>query len=317
MSDTDSDWRSRLGIAIDALEPTQFENLVYDLLTSLGMRNATWRTPGADGGRDIEGYVLEEDFSGYTRHEKWYVECKRYASSINWPTIYEKLAYADSHDADVLMLCTQSTISPNAVTLVQKWNVRHKRPAIRSWPRAELLRRLAEKNKILLKYGLTTKTKSPAFGFSSLSLAASKAISSHAARLSTYRLPDDAMLLSAESLAELIKQRTEDLEIHEGVQPVFGDVRIEHTSLIEFKTADFRIDSYSFNALLYYLLSLLKSKLIITQLSPSSCQINCGSKAVEKRTLSRFTETIQEIAFWGNLELRSARTRLKVKQRNG
>jgi hypothetical protein len=35
------------------LTPTEFENLVFDLLISRGMVNVAWRTPGADGGRDI------------------------------------------------------------------------------------------------------------------------------------------------------------------------------------------------------------------------------------------------------------------------
>ena len=81
---------------LKALTPGQFENLVYDLVTSAGLRNAVWRTPGSDGGRDIEGEMATTDFSGFHTITKWYVECKRYAASVDWPTVWEKIAYADS-----------------------------------------------------------------------------------------------------------------------------------------------------------------------------------------------------------------------------
>jgi hypothetical protein len=45
------------------LSPRQFENVVYDLVSAAGLRNAVWRTPGADGGRDIEGdFPTSADF---------------------------------------------------------------------------------------------------------------------------------------------------------------------------------------------------------------------------------------------------------------
>lgn len=47
------------------MPPTSFENLVYDLASSAGLRNAVWRTPGSDEGRDIEGEITTIDFSGY------------------------------------------------------------------------------------------------------------------------------------------------------------------------------------------------------------------------------------------------------------
>ena len=58
---------------LKALTPAQFENVVYDLTTSAGLRNAIWRTPGPDGGRDIEGEMATTDFSGFHVITKWYV----------------------------------------------------------------------------------------------------------------------------------------------------------------------------------------------------------------------------------------------------
>lgn len=40
------------------LSPTAFEHLIFDLMILTGLRNVVWRSPGADGGRDIEGDFL-------------------------------------------------------------------------------------------------------------------------------------------------------------------------------------------------------------------------------------------------------------------
>jgi hypothetical protein len=67
---------------LEALKPTAFENLSFDLVTAAGLQNAVWRTPGADGGRDIEATMPVMDISGEVTHQKWYIECKRYKHSL-------------------------------------------------------------------------------------------------------------------------------------------------------------------------------------------------------------------------------------------
>ena len=100
-------------------------------MRGLGVRNLIWRTPGSDGGRDIEGEVAVTDLIGVDRTEKWYVECKRYNSSIDWPTIWKKVAYGDSHCADVFVLATNSNPSPNCESEISNWNGRNRTPRIR------------------------------------------------------------------------------------------------------------------------------------------------------------------------------------------
>ena len=78
---------------LGSITPTEFENLLYDLVIQRGMVNVAWRTPGADGGRDIEAQSVQRDFSGTQTVQKWFIECKRYTGSVDWPTIYGKLAY--------------------------------------------------------------------------------------------------------------------------------------------------------------------------------------------------------------------------------
>lgn len=138
--------RTKLGVvrgpgrrkSLSQLAPTDFENLIFDLLVLGGMKNVNWRTPGADGGRDIEGFTAELDLSGRQQIKKWFVECKRYARSVDWPTIYHKIAYADSNQADVLLMCTTSSFSPAAITEVDKWNNSRRAMSVRLWPRHEL-----------------------------------------------------------------------------------------------------------------------------------------------------------------------------------
>lgn len=137
------------------LTPEQFENLIFDLCIGLGMTNTTWRTPGRDGGRDIQGTLISRDFSMHTRIENWYVECKRYDSSINWPTIYEKISYASNHNIDYLLLATTSTPSPQCRDEIEKWNSSHSNKCkIRIWDYAWISLTLTDFPQILYKYGI-------------------------------------------------------------------------------------------------------------------------------------------------------------------
>ncbi|NCB85661.1 MAG: restriction endonuclease [Bacteroidia bacterium] len=140
---------------IEKLTPTQLENLTLDLLQLLGLQNCVWRTPGRDGGRDIQGDSIENDFSGYTRIESWYVDCKKYSTSVSWPVVWEKLAYAESNSADVLLIVTSSSLSPQAIDEINRWNCGRKKPSVRFWNGTDLEKRLRIYPELLIKYGLS------------------------------------------------------------------------------------------------------------------------------------------------------------------
>ncbi|MBH3308504.1 restriction endonuclease [Pseudomonas mosselii] len=137
------------------LTPTEFENLTLDLVVRLGLKNAVWRTPGRDGGRDIQGDSFISDFSGFVSRSSWYVECKRYADTVSWPNVWEKISYADSNSADVLLVVTTSTLSPQAIDEVNRWNLAHKNPSVRFWNRQDVEARLGLHLDIKVKYGLS------------------------------------------------------------------------------------------------------------------------------------------------------------------
>lgn len=134
----------------------EFENLTFDLLTVLGIRNLVWRTPGADGGRDLQGEVITRDFSGEFRREIWYVECKVRKASLSWPDVFEKIAYAQNHNADVLLICCSNTLSPKCKDEINIHNAALRRPILRFWERAEILQRVEVQPMLAAKYELAS-----------------------------------------------------------------------------------------------------------------------------------------------------------------
>jgi len=116
------------------------------------MSNAKWRTPGSDGGRDVEGEVVETDFSGHLKAERPYIECKRYSSAIDWPTAHNKLSYALNQGADCLLIVTTSNLSTQCRDQVGLWNRNQRRPLVRDWSAAELEQIVSREPIILAKY---------------------------------------------------------------------------------------------------------------------------------------------------------------------
>jgi restriction endonuclease Mrr len=140
---------------LKTLKPREFEQLVFDLLMLRGLGNLQWRTPGSDAGRDIEGEFDARDFSGASRAEHWYVECKRHSGTVDWPTVYGKLAYADSHGADYLLICTTGSLSPQCKDEMSRHERSRKRPKLRAWEGAYLETAIADEAILLLKFGLS------------------------------------------------------------------------------------------------------------------------------------------------------------------
>lgn len=141
-------------IKLSALSPTAFENLVFDLVIASGFTRVVWRTPGADGGRDIEAIYAFSDISQTYTSQKWYIECKHYRNSIDWATVYKKIAFADVHQADFFLLATNSNPSPGCETEVSAWNIQRRSTHIRFWRGYDFERLLSRFPAIAAKYGL-------------------------------------------------------------------------------------------------------------------------------------------------------------------
>ena len=208
---TSAGWVRTVLDKLKALSPRQFENLVFDLIAANGMQNLRWRTPGSDVGRDIEGDLWNSDFAGQSRLERWYVECKRYDKAVDWPTVREKLAYAENHGADFLLFVTTSSLSPQCLDEVNTRNARGDRPHIRNWAGHDLVTRLGHEPKIPLKYALTAYARAAPKSFFSLSLELAKITQAAYAAHQFGSEPRRALEAGA-AIAELMTWRMNDLE---------------------------------------------------------------------------------------------------------
>lgn len=298
-------------ITLAQLTPTQFENLVFDLISAMGLRNVAWRTPGADGGRDIEAEKIEPDFAGVYVTEKWFIECKRYTGSVDWPTIYKKIAYADSQHADYLLMCTPSKYTPAAITQAENWNTSRRTLKVRLWPGHELERQLKRFPDIENKYGLSLLPDTPGRSVVALALALSKTIASHHSMVVFAEQTPDRMLLAAQSLADLLLQRMEDVKRMARIKPIFGALRSEPRWTVMGK--QFKIDLVALTAFLSYLHALTNNALIVNGESDYICKIPID--AAGEAVLERYRDVFLSIALWGDFEYVQSGKNLQISQR--
>lgn len=198
-------------MSIDSLTPIEFENLTYDLLKSAGMRGLVWRTPGSDGGRDIEGVFSNFDFSGHCEDQKWYIECKRYSSSISWPTVWNKIAHAECAGARYLLLVTNNNPSPTCESRIAEWNTADKRVSVRVWRGYELSKMLNVYRDVATKYGLVESSAAQDLSLQSLLIETMKATQS------SYVGKELGLNISREleygaALAELVSKRIDEIK---------------------------------------------------------------------------------------------------------
>ena len=292
---------------------TEFENLLFDLAMSIGMRNVAWRTPGADGGRDIEGETTDVDFAGFSVVRKWYIECKRYARSVDWPTIYSKIPYADNHRANYLLLATTSQFSPAAITEVNRWNCAGRAPIIRLWPRHEIEMRLKQFPDLRLKYGFIDAFDGPGRTIVTLALALSKTVSSHHSKLVFRGADADPMLEASQAIADLLSIRMQDIERAGRIRPSFP-VSTRHVATnCTFTKDTVDIDGPGLRAVLTYLVALTQKTLRVEVVDPRYCRIMDGTSL--KDVLVRYWDVFIAISVWSDLELDVGPNYIGLRQR--
>lgn len=246
------------------LDSTEFENLIFDLTQSLGLKNAVWRTPGRDVGRDIQGEWYMEDLSGHVGSQLWYVECKRHESSVGWPSVWEKISFAESNAADVLLFTVSSSLSPQAVDEVNKWNNQRKRPVIRFWNGSDIEKKLRLFPLIAIKFGLSSDPR-VAIGralLPAVNILLKFSIAAHSAEVFEIESSNKRAVLY--SMAELISARLSEVEEY----GVFSrDFFREATDGFEWlKNGDIlekmKFDRYAIRVIACYLKDLGKSEIL-------------------------------------------------------
>lgn len=277
------------------------------------MVNVAWRTPGADGGRDIEAQTVQTDFSGTQTVQKWFIECKRYSGSVDWPTIYGKLAYADSLGADYLLMCTASKFTPTAITHVDQWNLGKRGVTIRLWPGHEIESQIKQHPDISLKYGLSSAPTAPGRSIVSLALALSKSVASHGAETLFKGLPSDSMLQASQAIADLLVKRMEDLSVTGQIRLRFAQIAPDALEGCKFSGDFSRIDEFGIRAFAAYLFALTRTHLKLSSSGDLNCEIECAI-AIDS-LLDRYRDTFSSIAVWSNAEINHAQNKIHWKQR--
>lgn len=299
---------------LDNLSPTQFENLIYDLMVLRGMLNVQWRTPGADGGRDIEGETSVIDFSGHQRTEKWYIECKRYKAAIGWPTIYNKISHADAASADVLLMCTQSTFSPTAITRTQEWNKKQSSVKIRLWPKHELQLRLGEHPDLQVKHGLSKSKDQSGSSITHLSLTVFKALASYCASQEIKGEPADRMLEAALAISSLVHKKMEDIELSGQVRS--SALKSEKNDFVEIiAKPGCSLDGHGVKAYVYLLAALTSSRVKVQSQDEFTCAVQLESGREIKEIIARYNSAFSSICVWSNFDANISTKEVMLKQR--
>lgn len=299
---------------IDKLSPTQFENLTFDLMMLRGMSNVRWRTPGADGGRDIEGETSVIDFSGHQKTEKWYVECKHYASAIGWPTVYEKISHADAASADALLICTQSTFSPTAITRTQEWNDKQDSLKVRLWPRHDLELRLGEHPDLQIKYGLSKATDQSGSSITQLSLTIFKTLTSYCANQEMLGASADRMLEAARALSSLIHKKMEDVELVGYARS--SVLKTESDEFVDIVAVpDSQLDRHGVIAYAHLLAALTSSRVTVESADKATCFVRTNPTSQIAATVARHAPAFNSICFWSSFDATVSSTEIALKQR--
>lgn len=286
------------------LQPREFENLSYDLLLLSGVRNLVWRTPGTDGGRDLEGLCSRTDFSGGVVIEKWYFECKRYAAALNWPTVFEKISYATNQGADYLLFITTSSFSPQCADEVTNWNARRTGLSIRQWPGHQLVGLLEVHPKLQLKYALAATINSPPAAVFPLSLEIAKSIQA-AYSSEAFQQSASPPIEFASTLSDLMTACIADVESIGRLQfRPFRDLQTDGfgwMSLVGNPPTSF--DRLTLRSLVAALHLLYPTDRFVLTVNDNAITIS-RSQSKEIAIPPSLTSIVNEICFWGNMEIK-------------
>jgi Restriction endonuclease len=287
---------------ISILTPTEFENMTYDLLQVVGMKTLVWRTPGADGGRDIEGVFPIMDLSGHFSQQRWYVECKRYSSSIDWPTVYRKVAHADANGADFLLLVTNSNPSPDCESEIANWNESKRTVRIRAWRGYELDRILTGYPSVAAKHGLLEGGGLSEISFQRIMLELMKAAqASYVAN--QLRQDASAGLEAGAALSELVSLRMDQLRTYGRTLPPVPAATAPDYQWLDWNGLNWPWDEAGLRAFLAFFRYATGAKRVRLE------TVGIEGKLVPIEARCRLTDTVRrtlvEVALWSDIEISS------------
>jgi hypothetical protein len=269
------------------------------------MTNAVWRTPGPDAGRDIEGQVSVVDMSENVSIERWYVECKRYSGSLDWPTVHGKAAYAENHGADFLLFATTGTLSPRCKEEVSRRETTRARPLIRVWDAAVLENMVARHPLLMVKYGFAADSIGVGNALLPLVTVTTKIVqAAYGNSLSGPRI--DPGLELAAALVDLISARLAGLTAIGGNVPrrlIMERDIYEWCDLSDGQDLQ-KYDGYGLRAVLAGVRFFSGSRRVaIRALGEERIEIKPGDQKVMPGSAQAFQEFLKVVGLWSNLEM--------------
>lgn len=110
----------------------------------MGAKDLEWRVGGigqggSDGGRDLECYFYGEDPEGELTRQKWWVEVKGRANTVEPASVKDAVLNASGGaDVDVLVIATNARFSNPTRDWVKESQAKRPRPVVRLWDRSKL-----------------------------------------------------------------------------------------------------------------------------------------------------------------------------------
>ena len=148
-------------LSYENLDPTDFEELVCDLMSELGFVNVDWRkgTPKrsspSDRGRDIVAQRMIEDVDGHRRFETWFVDAKHYAKGVPPEALQGLFAWAETERPDVALVVASGFLSNAAKDWIASYR-QNRAPAfrIKHWERPDLAKMIDAHRDLLWKHDI-------------------------------------------------------------------------------------------------------------------------------------------------------------------
>jgi hypothetical protein len=150
-----------VALSMEHLDPTQFEELCFDLLHELGFVNVDWRKgtnkkgSPSDRGRDLVAALERADVDGHVYHETWFVDCKHYKKGVPPEALQGLMTWADAERPDTVLVMASGFLSNPA----KDWLVQYRRnrsPAfrIRYWERPTIERLVGRNEQLMAKHDI-------------------------------------------------------------------------------------------------------------------------------------------------------------------
>ena len=157
MADTESRLALMERLSFEGLDPTEFEEFCFQLLSGLnGFSNVDWRkgTPKpaspSDRGRDIAAEVEQVDVDGSKHAETWFIDCKHYEKGVPPASLQGLLAWAQAERPHVALVIASGFLSNPAKDYLRDYEENNRPPfRIKYWERPVLARLCEGKSELL------------------------------------------------------------------------------------------------------------------------------------------------------------------------